>query len=225
MAKTMTTPELWELPLPSPLRPAGRIELGAGATLLAGHAADRGAALLAMVGAINAAAPFRRMATPGGFRMSVAMTNCGTAGWVTDRSGYRYTAEDPLTGRAWPPMPEDFSVLAREAADAAGFADFSPDACLINRYEPGARMSLHQDRDERDFGAPIVSVSLGLPAVFLWGGEQRSDRPRGIPLAHGDVVVWGGAARMTFHGVKALPAGVHPLTGAFRYNLTFRRAR
>jgi alkylated DNA repair protein (DNA oxidative demethylase) len=193
--------------------------------VLAGHAADQGAALFAVVEALGAAAPFRRMMTPGGFRMSVAMTNCGAAGWVTDRSGYRYTSEDPLTGRPWPPMPEVFSTLAREAAGAAGFANFSPDACLINRYEPGARMSLHQDRDERDLAAPIVSVSLGLPAIFLWGGRQRGDRPRRIPLAHGDVVVWGGPARMTFHGVNALPAGVHPLTGAFRYNLTFRQAR
>jgi alkylated DNA repair protein (DNA oxidative demethylase) len=164
------------------------------------------------------------MVTPGGYSMSVAMTNCGAAGWVTDRSGYRYTAEDPSTGRPWPPMPDAFSTLAREAASAAGFLDFTPDACLINRYEPGARMSLHQDRDERDFTAPIVSVSLGLPALFLWGGAKRSERPRRIPLIHGDVVVWGGPARMTFHGVQPLPDGVHPLTGAVRYNLTFRKA-
>jgi alkylated DNA repair protein (DNA oxidative demethylase) len=193
--------------------------------VLTEYAADRGGALLAIIEALSVAAPFRRMVTPGGLRMSVAMTNCGAAGWVTDATGYRYTAEDPSTGRPWPQMPEGFAALACEAASAAGFADFSPDACLVNRYEPGARLSLHQDRDECDFAAPIVSVSLGLPALFLWGGEKRSDRPHRIPLTHGDVVVWGGPARMTFHGVHALPAGVHPLTGAFRYNLTFRKAR
>jgi alkylated DNA repair protein (DNA oxidative demethylase) len=221
----VTPPELWELPLPPPPRPAGRVELDAGATLLTGYAVDRAAALMASIEAIGAAAPFRRMVTPGGWRMSVAMTNCGAAGWVTDKTGYRYTAEDPLAARAWPPMPEEFAMLAREAAREAGFAEFTPDVCLINRYEPGARMSLHQDIDERDMGAPIVSVSLGLPALFLWGGPKRGDRPRRIPLLHGDVVVWGGPSRLIFHGVHALPAGVHALTGALRYNLTFRKAR
>lgn len=219
----MTPPETLELPLPSPPRPE-RIELDDGATVLSGYAADRAAALMATIEAINAVAPFRQMATPGG-RMSVAMSNCGSAGWVADTRGYRYTAEDPLSGQPWPKMPEGFAALARQAASAAGFDGFSPDACLINRYEPGSRLSLHQDRDERDFGAPIVSVSLGLPAIFLWGGQKRTDRTRRIPLTHGDVVVWGGAARKTFHGVHALAAGVHPLTGAFRYNLTFRKAR
>jgi alkylated DNA repair protein (DNA oxidative demethylase) len=157
--------------------------------------------------------------------MSVAMTNCGPAGWVTDKTGYRYTGEDPLTGRSWPDMPEEFARLAREAARSAGFADFSPDACLINRYEPGARLSLHQDRDEQDMLAPIVSVSLGLPALFLWGGLKRGERPRRVPVMHGDVVVWGGRSRLIFHGVHPLQAGVHPLTGALRYNLTFRKAR
>jgi alkylated DNA repair protein (DNA oxidative demethylase) len=218
-------PEAWELPLSTPAREAGRVELGAGAAVLTGYAADRAAALLKLIEAIGAAAPIRRMMTPGGGRRSVAMTNCGAAGWVTDQSGYRYTAEDPLASRPWPPMPEEFAVLAREAAREAGFAEFSPDACLINRYEPGARMSLHQDKDERDMDAPIVSVSLGLPALFLWGGPKRADRPRRIPLLHGDVVVWGGPSRLIFHGVHALPAGVHPLTGALRYNLTFRKAR
>ncbi|MGD0503561.1 MAG: DNA oxidative demethylase AlkB [Steroidobacteraceae bacterium] len=193
--------------------------------MLAGYAADREAALMTQIEAISAAAPFRQMVTPGGWRMSVAMTNCGPAGWVTDKTGYRYTGEDPLTGRSWPDMPEEFARLAREAARSAGFADFSPDACLINRYEPGARLSLHQDRDEQDMLAPIVSVSLGLPALFLWGGLKRGERPRRVPVMHGDVVVWGGRSRLIFHGVHPLQAGVHPLTGALRYNLTFRKAR
>lgn len=215
--------EILELPLPSPPR-SGYLELDKGASVLSGYAADDAVALLAAVAAISESSPFRRMATPGG-RMSVAMTNCGSAGWVADQTGYRYVAEDPLTGRPWPAMPDGFTSLARAAASAAGFADFSPDGCLINRYEPGSRLSLHQDRDERDFSAPIVSVSLGLPATFLWGGQKRSERSRRIPLFHGDVVVWGGPARKTFHGVLALVEGAHPLTGSVRYNLTLRRAR
>jgi alkylated DNA repair protein (DNA oxidative demethylase) len=169
-------------------------------------------------------APLRFMSTPGGYRMSVAMTNCGAAGWVTDRSGYRYDGIDPLSGCPWPAMPAAFADLASEAASRAGFGDFSPDACLINRYEPGARLSLHQDRNERDFEAPIVSVSLGLPAVFLFGGLKRSDRPRRVPLLHGDVVVWGGPARLNFHGVMPVKEGQHPLLGPYRVNLTFRKA-
>jgi len=156
--------------------------------------------------------------------MSVAMTNCGAAGWVSDRTGYRYRRIDPETGRPWPAMPAVFAELAARAAEVAGFPAFAPDVCLANRYAPGARLSLHQDRDEQDFGAPIVSVSLGLPAVFLWGGLSRSDRPRRVRLAHGDVVVWGGPARLTFHGIDTLRDGEHELTGAVRYNLTFRRA-
>jgi DNA oxidative demethylase len=219
----MTPPEILELPLSLPPRPE-RIELDDGASVLTGYAAVRAVALMATVEAISAAAPFRQMTTPAG-RMSVAMSNCGPAGWVADKSGYRYVAEDPLTGQPWPEMPEDFAALAREAASAAGFEGYSPDACLINRYEPGSRLSLHQDRDERDFATPIVSVSLGLPAIFLWGGQKRSDPTQRIPLTQGDVVVWGGPARKTFHGVQPLAAGVHRLTGAFRYNLTFRTAR
>jgi alkylated DNA repair protein (DNA oxidative demethylase) len=153
------------------------------------------------------------------------MTNCGGVGWVTDRSGYRYDANDPEAGKRWPAMPPSFRELAERAADRAGFGGFSPDACLVNRYQPGARMSLHQDKDEHDFGAPIVSVSLGLPAVFLFGGLKRSDRPRRFRLQHGDVVVWGGPARLTFHGVAPLADGVHPLMGRQRINLTFRKAR
>ncbi len=198
--------------------------LAEGATLLRGFAQPQETALLAALETIVAAAPFRHMVTPGGFTMSVAMTNCGAAGWVTDRRGYRYDGIDPETHRPWPPMPPVFADLAQRSAAAAGFEAFTPDACLINRYEPGARLSLHQDKNERDFAAPIVSVSLGLPALFLWGGQSRGDRPSRIPLAHGDVVVWGGPARKTFHGVDTLRDGRHELTGALRYNLTFRKA-
>ena len=196
--------------------------LGAGAVLLRGLAAPQAAALTAAIEEIAAAAPFRRMVTPGGYRMSVEMTNCGRAGWVTDRTGYRYDPTDPLTGRPWPVMPPLFFRLARSAADASGFDGFAPEVCLVNRYEPGARLSLHQDKDERDFSQPIVSVSLGLPAVFLWGGHSRSDRPRRVRLESGDVVVWGGAQRRVFHGVAPLADGHHPLTGRCRINLTFR---
>jgi alkylated DNA repair protein (DNA oxidative demethylase) len=152
------------------------------------------------------------------------MTNCGTAGWVSDESGYRYDPIDPDTGRHWPAMPLPFLDTARRAAAVAGFEDFTPDACLINRYEPGARLTLHQDRNERDFAAPIVSVSLGLPAIFLFGGRTRKDRPRRIRLESGDIVVWGGPARLAFHGVAPLAEGEHPLTGRSRINLTFRKA-
>ena len=204
--------------------PARTELIGPGAALLRGLARAEEARLLASCEAVAAAAPFRRMVTPGGFRMSVAMTNCGIAGWVTDRRGYRYDPADPETGRPWPAMPPVFAELARRAARAAAYRDFDPDCCLINRYEPGARMSLHQDRNERDFSQPIVSVSLGLPAIFLLGGLRRSDRPRRIRLESGDVVVWGGPARLIFHGVAALAAGDHPTLGARRLNLTFRKA-
>jgi alkylated DNA repair protein (DNA oxidative demethylase) len=196
-----------------------------GAHLLRGFACDEAAALVEAIGRIAAAAPFRNMVTPGGFAMSVAMTNCGGFGWTTDRKGYRYQARDPESDRPWPAMPQGFAELTARAADAAGFADFAPDSCLINRYVPGARMSLHQDKDEADFAAPIVSVSLGLPATFLWGGARRGGRPRRLRLESGDVVVWGGPARLFFHGVDPLAEGEDPLTGGCRYNLTFRKAR
>jgi len=195
-----------------------------GAVLLRRFVRAEETELMAALGRVLEAAPFRHMVTPGGLRMSVAMTNCGVAGWVSDPKGYRYDAIDPLSGRPWPAMPEVFLRLADGAAAAAGFGGFRPDACLVNRYEAGARLSLHQDRNERDFGAPIVSVSLGLPAVFLFGGARRKDRPRRIPLESGDVVVWGGAARLTYHGVAPLSDGEHPLTGACRINLTLRKA-
>jgi alkylated DNA repair protein (DNA oxidative demethylase) len=196
-----------------------------GAVLLRGFAGPLEADLIAALRDIVAQAPFRHMQTPGGHRMSVAMTNCGSLGWVTDRSGYRYDGDDPEAARPWPAMPPSFRALAGQAAAKAGFDGFAPDACLINRYAPGARMSLHQDRDEVDFGAPIVSVSLGLPAIFLFGGLKRSDRPRRFRLQHGDVVVWGGPARLTFHGVAPLADGEHAVLGRQRINLTFRRAR
>jgi len=202
-----------------------RLALGDGAVVLRGFALPHEAAILAALADVAAAAPFRHMETPGGARMSVAMTNCGAFGWVTDRSGYRYDALDPASGAAWPAMPGAFSALARDAAASAGFADFEPDACLVNRYAVDARLSLHQDKDERDFRQPIVSVSLGLPAVFLFGGARRSDRPARVRLAHGDVVVWGGPARLRFHGVLPLADGFHAATGAHRINLTLRRAR
>jgi alkylated DNA repair protein (DNA oxidative demethylase) len=196
-----------------------------GAVLLRGFAKPFEADLIVEISDVVEQAPFRHMVTPGGHQMSVAMTNCGGAGWVTDRTGYRYDANDPEAGKPWPAMPPSFRELARQAADQAGFGGFSPDACLINRYQPGAKMSLHQDKDEQDFGAPIVSVSLGLPAVFLFGGLKRSDRPRRFRLEHGDVVVWGGPARLKFHGVAPLADGAHPLLGRQRINLTFRKAR
>jgi alkylated DNA repair protein (DNA oxidative demethylase) len=194
------------------------------AVLLHGFCAAEAARLVAEILRIAEAAPFRNMVTPGGFAMSVAMTNCGVAGWITDRRGYRYDSTDPETGRSWPPMPRAFASLAARAADEAGFTEFRPDACLINRYEPGARLTLHQDRNERDFAEPIVSVSLGLPAIFLFGGERRNVRPRRIGLESGDVVVWGGPARLAFHGIDRLADGDHPVTGRCRYNLTLRRA-
>jgi len=205
-------------------RPAGREQLEPGAFVLRAFALDEAPALLDAIQVVARTAPFRHMTTAGGLRMSVAMTNCGAAGWLSDRSGYRYDAIDPETKRPWPAMPDVFAQLARRAASAAGFEGFAPDACLINRYEPGTRLTLHQDRDEQDFAAPIVSVSLGVPATFLWGGALRTHRPRRVPLVHGDVVVWGGPARLHFHGVDTLRQGHHALTGSARFNLTFRRA-
>jgi DNA oxidative demethylase len=198
--------------------------LGRGAILLRGFAQPEAPSLLEALEDVKRQAPFRFMITPGGFRMSVAMTNCGAAGWITDRTGYRYGPVDPLTGKNWPAMPVVFAELASYAAARTGFPSFVPDACLINQYEPGSRLSLHQDKNERDFDAPIVSVSLGLPAVFLFGGERRADKPHRVALAHGDVVVWGGPARLRYHGVLPLKDGEHPLVGRHRINLTFRKA-
>ena len=192
--------------------------------LLHGFALSAEQEILAEIDRVAEAALFRRMVTPGGYTMSAAMTNCGSVGWVTDRHGYRYDRTDPASGKPWPPMPAVFLELATTAARKAGFGKFVPDACLINRYETGAKLSLHQDKDEADFAAPIVSVSLGLPATFLFGGLRRGDRPRRIRLASGDVAVWGGPARFTFHGIDPLAEGEDPLTGRCRINLTLRRA-
>lgn len=200
------------------------LELAPGAVLLRRFALANATALLADAAAVQAQAPLRHMRTPGGLPLRVAMTNCGPLGWVSDSRGYRYQATDPVSGQPWPALPASFATLASAAAAQAGYAHFAPDACLVNRYEPGTALSLHQDKNERDFTQPIVSVSLGLPAVFLFGGMARSDRPARIDLHHGDVVVWGGPARLRFHGVMALGDGVHEGTGRQRINLTMRRA-
>lgn len=216
----MSTADLFdELPVA-----VSRETLAPGAVLLRSFAREEGAALQQTIAEVTRQSPFRHLVTPGGYTMSVAMSNCGALGWVSDRSGYRYDALDPLSGRPWPAMPEIFRNLAVRAAAQAGFAHFEPDACLVNRYEPGARLSLHQDRDEQDFSVPIVSVSLGLPAVFLFGTPSRKDKPLRQRLQHGDVVVWGGPARLAFHGVAPLADGEHALLGRQRINLTFRRA-
>jgi alkylated DNA repair protein (DNA oxidative demethylase) len=194
-----------------------------GAVLLRGFATANAMGLIEGVERIAQAAPFRHLVTPGGYTMSVAMTNCGRVGWVSDRTGYRYDPVDPDTGMPWPAMPPAFLELAIRAAGEAGFAHYDPDACLINRYVPGAKLSLHQDRDEKDAWAPIVSVSLGLPATFLWGGKRRSDPVRRLRLESGEVVVWGGPARFIYHGVAPLKDGQHELTGTTRINLTFRK--
>lgn len=199
--------------------------LAADAVVLREYAVAHAATLLDGIAHVAKHSPFRQMQTPGGYTMSVAMTNCGNLGWISDRKGYRYSPIDSLHGKPWPPMPSAWFALAQAAAAAAGFPHFQPDACLINRYRVGAKMALHQDRDERDLSAPIVSVSLGLPATFLWGGLQRQDKPVKVPLQHGDVVVWGGTARLAFHGIAPLKAGSHPLLGDVRLNLTFRQAR
>lgn len=181
--------------------------------------------LLLAIQTIERQAPFRHLVTPGGFTMSVALTNCGPRGWTSDRHGYRYSAVDPASGQPWPAMPEVFLDLAIRAAEQAGFADFQPDACLINRYEPGARLTLHQDKDERNLNAPIVSVSLGVPAIFQFGGFERSDPTQRYRLQHGDVVVWGGVDRLRFHGVMPIKESWHPQLGQQRINFTFRQTQ
>lgn len=201
-----------------------REALAEGAVLMRGFALPYAKDVIAALKSLTRQAPFRHMITPGGFTMSVAMTNCGSAGWVTDRTGYRYDRVDPESGKEWPSLPSCFHELARAAAREAGYPDFDPDACLINRYEPGARLSLHQDNNERDFSYPIVSVSLGLPATFQFGGLRRQDPTKKYPLHHGDVAVWGGVSRLCYHGIPALKDGEHPILGRVRINLTFRGA-
>jgi alkylated DNA repair protein (DNA oxidative demethylase) len=206
---------------PLPLSSHERLEEGA--FLLRGFASAEGPLLLKEVARVAEIAAFRHLVTPGGYRMSVAMTNCGRVGWLSDKTGYRYDTVDPEIGVPWPPMPGAFLDIAARAAAEAGFANYDPDACLINRYAAGAKLSLHRDRDEKDVWAPIVSISLGLPAVFLWGGKRRADPVRRLRLENGDVAVWGGPARFVYHGVTPLRDGQHPLTGATRINLTFRK--
>lgn len=213
----MATLDLFESPMQNE-------PLGPGAMLLRGYALSRVPDLMPAIEAIAAQAPFRHLVTPGGFTMSVALTNCGALGWTSSRRGYRYTGTDPDTGKPWPPMPPVFAALASEAASAAGFEGFEPDACLINRYLPGSRLSLHQDKNEREYDAPIVSVSLGMDATFLFGGHARTDRTTRVPVHHGDVVVWGGVDRMRYHGVMPLRDEPHVLLGRQRINLTFRKA-
>jgi alkylated DNA repair protein (DNA oxidative demethylase) len=208
----------------APVAIRSKEELTPSAFLLRSFALADEAELLSALAQVIAEAPLRHMVTPGGYRMSVAMTNCGSLGWITERSGYRYGAIDPESGEPWPRMPVAFLNLAIKAAQEAGFPGFRPDACLINRYEPGSRLSLHQDRDEKDFSQPIVSVSLGIPATFLFGGERRADKTQRIVLRHGDVVVWGGPARLRFHGVAVLRDAIHPSLGKARVNITFRKA-
>ena len=198
------------------------VPLADGAVLLRGFVKQ--AQILADLAAILAVSPLRNMITPGGFTMSVAMTNCGDLGWITDRKGYRYASLDPITNQPWQAMPPSFLALASAAAAQAGFANFAPDACLINQYKTGARMTLHQDKDEQDFSQPIVSVSLGVPAIFQFGGLKRSDKPTKVTLNHGDVIVWGGASRLNYHGILPLKANNHEAFGTYRYNLTFRKA-
>ncbi|HSH27470.1 MAG TPA: DNA oxidative demethylase AlkB [Wenzhouxiangella sp.] len=206
-------------------RSAGSAErLSDGAVLFHGRLVEHAGAIVDAIGEIERKAPFRHLVTPGGHRMSVAMTSCGGLGWISDRRGYRYTARDPASDRSWPAMPELFVDLAAAAAREAGFPGYRPDACLINRYRPGAKLSLHQDRDERDHAHPVVSFSLGLPATFLWGGFKRSDKPKKLLLEHGDVLVFGGPDRLRYHGIAPLAEGEHPLLGAQRINLTLRKA-
>ncbi|WP_460163829.1 DNA oxidative demethylase AlkB [Pseudomonas sp. S2_F03] len=208
-----------------PEQPPRRLQIGEQSCVLRGFALPWLDPLLIALDAILAAAPFRQMVTPGGFTMSVALSSCGTWGWTTDRSGYQYTRDDPQTGNPWPEMPEVFFELAQAAAREAGFAAFVPDSCLINRYVPRAKISLHQDKDENSYAAPIVSVSLGLPATFLFGGFERGDKSQRVPLFHGDIVVWGGVDRLRYHGVLPIKDGHHPRLGEQRINFTFRTAR
>jgi alkylated DNA repair protein (DNA oxidative demethylase) len=215
----MTTLDLFSGPAPGQ-----RERMGACALVLRGFALPYVDDLLPAIAGIEQHSPFRSMVTPGGFTMSVAMTNCGALGWTTDRHGYRYTSIDPDHGRPWPNMPQVLARLAQAGAAAAGFENFRPDACLVNRYLPGSLLSLHQDRNERDFDAPVVSVSLGMTATFLFGGHERSDRTERIPLYHGDVAVWGGEDRLRYHGVMPLKGAPHPLLGNQRINFTCRKA-
>jgi alkylated DNA repair protein (DNA oxidative demethylase) len=198
-------------------------ELRPGMILLRNYA--DAAALLPHIEAIATAAPFRHMTTPGGYSMSVAMTCCGALGWVTDRTGYRYSPIDPDSGKPWPPLPQAFFDFAARLAEETGFGPFAPDSGLINRYSAGSRLTAHQDADERDYTQPVVSISLGLPATFFVNlGDTRAGKTRSVNLENGDVLIWGGPARLAYHGIRPLKPGHHPLTGPYRINITLRRA-
>lgn len=225
MKRESTTPITFDLFAEEPAQGVATEQIGPCSWVLRNFAAAEVARLLPALETVLHQAPFRHMVTPGGFTMSAALSSCGSFGWMTDRRGYRYTPTDPQTSLPWPPIPSIFMELAQRAALACGFPGFVPDACLINRYVCGAKMSLHQDRDETHYEWPVVSVSLGLPAVFLFGGHQRSDKTQRIALMHGDVVVWGGEDRLRFHGVMPIKPGHHPLLGEQRINFTFRRAQ
>jgi alkylated DNA repair protein (DNA oxidative demethylase) len=224
MKRPRTTPHTLDLFAQEPAQDASTLQIGPSSWVLRGFALPAMDELLAALEDTVQRAPFRHMVTPGGFTMSAALTSCGKYGWATDRDGYRYTPVDPQTGMPWPQIPDTLIQLARDAATACGFDRFAPDACLINRYVPGAKMSLHQDKDEQDYQWPVVSVSLGLPAMFLFGGLQRNDKTQRVPLLHGDVVVWGGIDRLRFHGIMPIKPGYHPLLGEQRINFTLRHA-
>ncbi|THJ30850.1 DNA oxidative demethylase AlkB [Lampropedia aestuarii] len=202
-----------------------RVALGPQAVVLRQKASPLAAELVARIEDVLQHSPLYQMATPGGKPLSVRTTSCGTHGWSSDPTGYSYVRHHPLTDQAWPEIPAAWSALATEAAQEAGFAQFAPDTCLINQYGLDSKMALHQDRSEQDLRQPVVSISLGMSALFLWGGMQRSDKPAHVLLHHGDMVVWGGVDRLRFHGIKHLTGAPHPQLGAMRYNLTLRRAR
>jgi alkylated DNA repair protein (DNA oxidative demethylase) len=224
MRHTSDTPATFDLFADDQPKITGNEQIGPQSFVLRGFALPLIETLLPALRKVVRQAPFRHLVTPGGFTMSAAMTCCGSVGWTSSRQGYRYSPLDPQTGRPWPRIPEDLMALARSAAEAAGFPGFIADACLINRYVPGAKMSLHQDKDEADHHWPVVSISLGIAAIFEFGGFERSDKPRRVSLFHGDVVVWGGVDRLRFHGVQPIKQASHPLLGEQRINLTLRKA-
>lgn len=202
---------------------SSKIEICDGMWILRGFADST--ALAEAIDGVVARAPLRHLITPGGFKMSVAMTSCGTYGWMSDRRGYRYDPVDPDSGRNWPAMPGSFASVATTAAKAAGYSGFEPDACLINQYAVGSQMTAHQDCNELDFSQPIVSVSLGISARFFVQGPERRGKSIPVDVKDGDVIVWGGPSRLFFHGVRPLKPDTHVRYGPFRYNLTFRRAK
>lgn len=180
--------------------------------------------LMVQVERITKVSPFRKMMTPNGHYTGVALTNCGDFGWTSDRNEYRYSSSDPLNNQPWLAIPESFKALAKNAAHVAGFKDFEPDACLINQYLIGTKLGSHQDKNEKDFSQPIVSVSIGLSAVFQIFGNQRAGQAINYRLYDGDVVVWGNSARLCYHGVRTLSAAELDPTCQQRINITFRKS-